>query len=151
MYKRQVGSTRSCPTSTISPHLAIASLYSGGLYIRDKEKWLRNVANPLHFITVLYIYDNKVKDVYKRQIIYYLKRRVNLNLSEYLLLFQILGVYPSRMEPPGCAMYLTPEALARLMLSGKGKKASEPRETPSNLDRNSRLSSSVNRSGWRVK
>ena len=35
----------------------------------------------------------------------------------------------SRMEPPGWAMYRTPEATARWILSAKGKKASEPRAT----------------------
>ena len=38
--------------------------------------------------------------------------------------------WSSRMEPPGSAIYWTPDFLARSTLSPKGKNASEPTVTP---------------------
>ena len=57
----------------------------------------------------------------------------------------------SRMEPPGSAIYLTPEANARLILSLKGKKASLPRATFRRDASQAFLSPSVSRSGCSVK
>ena len=57
----------------------------------------------------------------------------------------------SRMEPPGWAMYFTPEAKARLMLSLKGKKASLPKATLRRDASQAFLSPSVSRSGCSVK
>ena len=45
-------------------------------------------------------------------------------------LLQVSMTCPSRMEPPGCTMAVTPLRRARSMLSPNGKKASLPRETP---------------------
>ncbi len=52
----------------------------------------------------------------------------NAMTMPYLL--QVSMTCWSRMEPPGWTMAVTPERRARSMLSPKGKKASEPRQTP---------------------
>ena len=52
--------------------------------------------------------------------------------------------WSSRMEPPGCTIYCTPDCLARSTLSPKGKNASEPRVTPERFSAiHSRFSSGV--------
>ena len=57
----------------------------------------------------------------------------------------------SRIDPPGSAMYETPLAYARSILSLNGKKASEPSETPEIPPKYFLCSSAVNGSGRRVK
>ena len=47
-----------------------------------------------------------------------------------LYLSAVSMTWSSRMEPPGSAMYCTPDLRARSTLSPKGKKASEPTVTP---------------------
>ncbi len=47
-----------------------------------------------------------------------------------LYLFAVAMTWSSRIEPPGSAMYCTPDLCARSTLSPKGKKASEPQVTP---------------------
>ena len=51
----------------------------------------------------------------------------------------------SLMDPPGCAMYFTPLLCALCTLSPNGKKASDPRATPSILSSHSLFSSLVKR------
>ena len=47
-----------------------------------------------------------------------------------LYLFAVSITWSSRMEPPGSAMYCTPDLRARSTLSPKGKNASLPQVTP---------------------
>ena len=62
-------------------------------------------------------------------------------------LLQVSMTCWSRIEPPGWTMAVTPERRARSMLSPKGKKASEPRQTPVTWLRYSFFSSAVRGAG----
>ena len=55
------------------------------------------------------------------------------------------------MEPPGWAMYCTPDFRARSTLSPKGKKASEPTVTPDIRAIQAAFSSEVSTSGFTLK
>ena len=57
----------------------------------------------------------------------------------------------SRMEPPGSAMYFTPDFAARLMLSENGKNASEPSATFFCAARKASFSPAVSGAGCSVK
>ena len=74
-----------------------------------------------------------------------------LNAITMPYLSQVSMTCPSRMEPPGSTMAVTPERRARSMLSPKGKNASLPRQTPVTLDSHSFFSAGVNGSGRVVK
>ena len=66
-------------------------------------------------------------------------------------LSQVSITWSSRMEPPGWAMYRTPERFARSMLSPKGKNASEPSETPDRVSSQAFFSSWEKGTGFSVK
>ena len=55
------------------------------------------------------------------------------------------------MEPPGSAMYCTPDFRARSTLSPKGKKASDPQVTPDWVAIQAFFSSALRGSGFTVK
>ena len=66
-------------------------------------------------------------------------------------LLAVAMTWSSRMEPPGSAMYCTPDFLARSTLSPKGKKASEPQVTPDWSAIQAFFSSAVRTSGFTAK
>ena len=74
---------------------------------------------------------------------------VNAIVIPYLS--QVSMTLSSRTEPPAWAMYSTPLLCARSMLSPKGKKASEPNDTPFSVSSQARFSSRVSTSGFSVK
>ena len=70
---------------------------------------------------------------------------VNDITMPYLL--QVSMTLSSRIEPPGCAMYATPDFFARSTLSPNGKNASEPTVTPDWVATHAFFSSAVRGSG----
>ena len=68
-----------------------------------------------------------------------------------LYLFAVSMTWSSRMEPPGSAMYCTPDLRARSTLSPKGKKASLPQVTPLWVAIQAFFSSAVSTSGLTLK
>ena len=74
---------------------------------------------------------------------------VNAIVMPYL--FAVSITLSSRMEPPGCTMYSTPDLRARSTLSPNGKNASEPTVTPVFLAIHSFFYSAVSTSGFTLK
>ncbi len=78
-------------------------------------------------------------------------RRIPVKHMVMLYLSQVSITLSSRMEPPGCATYCTPERLARSMLSPNGKNASLPSETPLKVASHAFFYSLVRGSGFVLK
>ncbi len=65
-----------------------------------------------------------------------------------LYLLQVNITLSSRIEPPGCAIKLTPLLFARSILSPNGKNASEPSATPVKVLSHALFPSPVRGSGF---